>query len=82
MKALADEHLSEQNIQDAGLLNETGVRELFELHENPNTTIATQVQLDAVINHMLSVQIMHKHFVKTDVPAQAMQRAEQYGWLP
>jgi asparagine synthase (glutamine-hydrolysing) len=82
MKALADEHLSEQAIQDAGLLNEAGVRELFELHENPNTSVATQVQLDAVINHMLSVQIMHKHFVKTDVPELAMQRAEQYGWLP
>jgi asparagine synthase (glutamine-hydrolysing) len=82
MKALADEHLSAQSIQDAGLLNESGVRELFELHENPDTTSATQVQLDAVINHMLSVQIMHKHFIATDVPNQAMQRAEQYGWLP
>jgi asparagine synthase (glutamine-hydrolysing) len=82
MKALADRYLSEQQVAEAGLLDAQGVQALFEVHENPETTTATQVQLDAVINHMLSVQIMHEHFVKTDVPAQAMKRAEELSWLP
>ena len=82
MKALADRFLSEEQVSDAGLLDPQGVKNLFALHENPDTSTATQVQLDAVINHMLSVQIMHQHFVKTDVPAQALKRAEELSWLP
>ncbi len=82
MKALADRYLSDAQIQEAGLLDTQGVKNLFELHEDPNTSTATQVQLDAVINHMLSVQIMHQHFVKSDVPRQALQRAEELAWLP
>jgi asparagine synthase (glutamine-hydrolysing) len=42
--------------------------------------VATQVKLDAVINHMIGVQILHKHFVETDVPQQAAQRAAELGW--
>jgi asparagine synthase (glutamine-hydrolysing) len=38
------------------------------------------VQLDAIINHMIGVQILHKHFVATDVPAQARARAQELGW--
>lgn len=54
----------------------------FELHEDEQTPLSTQVQLDAVINHMLGVQILHRHFVMNDVPAQASARAEQLGWHP
>jgi asparagine synthase (glutamine-hydrolysing) len=82
MKALADRYLSEQQVAEAGLLDSQGVQALFAVHENPETTTATQVQLDAVINHMLSVQIMHEHFVKTDVPALALKRADELSWLP
>jgi len=63
-------------------LDEDGVKNLFALHESADVSTATQVQLDAVINHMLSVQILHHHFVKTDIPAQALQRAEELSWLP
>lgn len=80
MKSLADIYLSESAINDAGLLSTKGVSELFELHENPNTSSATQVQLDAVINHMLSVQIMHKQFVAADIPKQAAEKAQAVGW--
>ncbi|MCG6969756.1 MAG: asparagine synthase (glutamine-hydrolyzing) [Gammaproteobacteria bacterium] len=82
MKALADRFLSQEQVSEAGLLDPQGVQDLFALHENPETSTATQVQLDAVINHMISVQIMHEKFVKTDVPAQAMKRAEELSWLP
>ncbi|HEY9050758.1 MAG TPA: asparagine synthase (glutamine-hydrolyzing) [Gammaproteobacteria bacterium] len=80
MKQLADEFLSDKAIEDAGLLNVDGVKSLFNTHESDETSAATQVQLDAVINHMLSVQIMHKHFVATDIPTEARRRAAQYGW--
>jgi asparagine synthase (glutamine-hydrolysing) len=80
LKALANDFLSDQAIADAGLLDVNGVRKLFALHEGDDTPVATQVQLDAVINHMLGVQIMHRHFVATDVPAQARQKADALGW--
>ena len=57
------------------------MEKLFAIHEDPNTTSATQVQLDAVINHLLSVQILHEQFIATDVPKQAQQRAESLGWV-
>ncbi|KPJ96855.1 MAG: asparagine synthase, partial [Gammaproteobacteria bacterium SG8_15] len=81
MKALSDRYLSDEAITASGLLSTTGVNKLFETHENPDTTTATQVQLDAVINHLLSVQILHEQFVATDVPKQAQQRAEDLGWV-
>ena len=80
MKALADRHLSPQAVDAAGLLSSEGVGKLFAIHENPQTSTATQVQLDAVINHMLSVQIMHEKFIAADIPSQARQTADELGW--
>jgi asparagine synthase (glutamine-hydrolysing) len=80
VKDLAEHHLSSDAIEDAGLLNAEGVAALFKLHEAPNTSAATQVQLDAVINHLLGVQILHRHFVVTDIPALAKRKAEALGW--
>ncbi len=81
MQRLAREYLGDGAIHAAGLLDADGVRDIFELHEAPSTTAATQIQLDAIVNHMLSVQILHQHFVATDVPAQARARARELGWL-
>ncbi|MDH5445997.1 MAG: asparagine synthase (glutamine-hydrolyzing) [Gammaproteobacteria bacterium] len=80
MKVLADEYLSDSAIEDAGLLDRAGVKSLFAVHESNDTPAASQVQLDAVINHMIGVQVLHKHFVEMDVPKQAYDRAQQYGW--
>ncbi|TDX99672.1 asparagine synthase (glutamine-hydrolyzing) [Thiohalophilus thiocyanatoxydans] len=80
LKVLSDNYLSDEAIEEAGVLDKDGVRALFELHEAEETTASTQVKLDAVINHMVGVQILHKHFVATDVPALARQKAEEYGW--
>lgn len=80
MKALAAEYLSDEAIEEAGILDKNGVSQLFELHENEQTPVSTQVQLDAVINHILGVQILHKHFVANDIPLQARERAEELGW--
>jgi asparagine synthase (glutamine-hydrolysing) len=80
MRALADTYLSDQAIADAGLLDRDGVARLFALHDDPELTAATQNKLDAVINHMIGVQVLHKHFVATDVPRQARERAAELGW--
>jgi len=80
MRALADEYLSDDAIADAGILDAGGVQALFDLHDDPELTAATQNKLDAVINHMIGVQVLHKHFVATDVPAQARARAAELGW--
>jgi asparagine synthase (glutamine-hydrolysing) len=80
MRALADEYLNVSSITDAGLLSNQGVNALFALHENDKLTAATQNKLDAVINHMLGVQVLHRHFVTADVPAQARAKARALDW--
>jgi asparagine synthase (glutamine-hydrolysing) len=80
MKALANQYLSEEAIREAGLLDPEGVRRLFELHEAEDTSVSTQVQLDAVINHMIGVQVLHEHFVAADIPRIARRKAEALGW--
>lgn len=81
MKKLADEFLSREAIEAAGILDADGVEKLFEYHESDQVSAAEQVQLDAVINHMLGVQMMHRHFVAGDVPQKAQQKAFELGWL-
>lgn len=81
MKKLADDFLSRESIEEAGLLDYDGVQQLFDYHESDRISAAEQVQLDAVINHMLGVQMLHRHFVAGDVPQKARQKAFELGWL-
>ncbi|EAR17811.1 putative asparagine synthetase protein [Synechococcus sp. WH 7805] len=80
MKQLADDYLSDEAIDAAGLLSKEGVRTLFARHDDPVTTDAERVQMDAVINHLLGVQMLHRMFVAADVPAQAREQADHLGW--
>jgi asparagine synthase (glutamine-hydrolysing) len=80
MRQLADDYLSDAAIAEAGLLSAEGVRDLFARHEDPATTDADRVQMDALINHLLGVQMLHRMFIATDVPAQARQKADALGW--
>ncbi len=80
MRALADEYLSPERIREAGVLSEDGVKALFAQHEDKALTAATQNRLDALINHLLGVQILHRHFIASDVPAQARAKAEALNW--
>jgi len=80
MKRLADKYLSDEAITSAGLLDINGVRDLFALHESEDVSASTQVKLDAVINHLIGVQILHHHFVATDVPRQAHEKAMELSW--
>lgn len=80
MKQLSDQHLSKAAIEDAGLLSYQGVCDLFDKHDQPDTSVAEKVQMDAVINHLMGVQVMHKHFIATDIPTLARKRADELGW--
>lgn len=80
MKGLAADYLSDASIEEAGLLDKAGVKDLFERHEDPNTSDADRVQMDALINHLLGVQMLHRLFVENDVPAQAQRMAEDLNW--
>ena len=80
MKRLADDFLSDEAIESAGLLSLQGVRSLFARHEDPATSDAERVQMDAVINHLLGVQMLHRMFIANDVPALARQEADRLGW--
>jgi asparagine synthase (glutamine-hydrolysing) len=80
MQVLADRYLNPEAIEQAGLLDRAGVQALFERHDHPDTSAAQRVQLDAVINHLICVQIMHRLFVAADIPAQAQQLADKLGW--
>lgn len=80
MMVLARKYLSKEAVEEAGLLDFEEVERLFSLHDDPEIKADVQVQLDAVINHMLGVQVLHSHFVATDVPAQAAERAKELGW--
>ena len=81
MRSLADVYLSKSAIAVCGLLDSKGVERVLQHHANKNTPVSQRVQLDAVINHLLSVQMMHQHFIATDVTQLARDRAMQLGWL-
>lgn len=80
MNQLADKHLSRERINDTGILSYDGVRAMFNRHDDPATTSADKVQIDAVINHLIGIQVLHQHFIDTDIPRLASERAAQLGW--
>ena len=80
MQGLAKRYLAPGAIEAAGLLSADGVDALFRLHDAEDTTPATRNTLDAVFNHLIGVQVLHQHFVETDVPGQARRRAAELGW--
>jgi asparagine synthase (glutamine-hydrolysing) len=80
MQRLADRYLGDEAIADAGILDPEGVRAVFALHAAENATPATRVQLDAIINHLIGVQILHRQFVAADLPRRALESANELGW--
>ncbi len=73
-------HLSPQEIHRAGWLDSQGVENVLQQYRHTDTSPATRRSLDAIINHVLGVQLLHQHFIDTDVPKLARERAEVLGW--
>jgi asparagine synthase (glutamine-hydrolysing) len=80
MRSLADDYLSKQAIEAARLLDNAAVQQVLQQHGDSDTSDSERTKLDAIINHMLSVQMLHEHFVAKDVPKQACDRARELGW--
>lgn len=80
MLKLANEYLSKRAIAAAGLLDAAAVAQILRQHSDPNTPNADRTRLDAIINHMLSVQMMHQQFVAADLPQLGRDRARELGW--
>jgi asparagine synthase (glutamine-hydrolysing) len=80
LQRLADEYLSAESIERTGLVDADGVRAVFDLHADERTSAATQVQLDAIINHLIGVQILHRQFIEPDLPRRARESAAALGW--
>ncbi|MBE9063235.1 asparagine synthase (glutamine-hydrolyzing) [cf. Phormidesmis sp. LEGE 11477] len=80
MLGLGEQYLSKKAVAATGLLDATAVSALFERYHQSETPVAEQVQLDATINHLLSVQILHDRFIAADIPKIARDRADALGW--
>jgi asparagine synthase (glutamine-hydrolysing) len=80
MQTLAREYLSPAAVAYSGALNADGIANIFAMHEDSELSAATQNELDAVINHSIGVQVLHRHFVAADIPKLARQKARELGW--
>jgi asparagine synthase (glutamine-hydrolysing) len=80
MRALAGDVLGEQAVERAALLDAGAVADVFARHAHPDTPVWEKVQLDALVNHMLSVQLLHSQLVAADVPGRARARVADLGW--
>ncbi len=74
---LAADFLSDDAIEQTGLLDRNGVRELERRRADPNTNAAELVQIDALLNHALGVQVLKRNLLAADVPARARKLAEK-----
>lgn len=80
LMVVMDRYSSREKIKDAGILDADAVDRLMQHLADPTVGHDTKVQLDAVINHVLGLQIMHEQFIAQDIPALAAQRAQELGW--
>lgn len=81
MMTLMNEFASKAKVADAGILDYSAIENLIQQHDDPHLSNDSKVQMDAVINHILGVQLLHHHFVAQDIPKLAAQRAKDLNWL-
>ena len=80
MQEIVDEFLSTERIREYGILDETEVNNLLNKFFSSELDASEKVQLDAIINHLLSVQILYKIFIIEDIPDKAQKMADNLGW--
>lgn len=79
MMNLVNEFASSQAINDAGLIDSQAFANILDA-QSQSDQHHDRVQMDAVINHVVGLQIMHKHFIEQDIPALAKATANKLGW--
>jgi len=81
LKGLFSRYASPAQLKKAGLINANYLQRLMEKQESLDTPAADKVQIDAVLNHVLGVMLLHHHFIEQDVSQLAFDRAQQLGWV-
>lgn len=71
---LKEEYLTKDRCNRLGILDYNSIDILWKSYTDPNTKIENLVQQDALLNHSIGLQILHKTFIEENIPelAQAM----------
>lgn len=80
LMTLMNEFASEEKIKEAGLIDYDALQQMLQSHDDPSVSRDYKVQMDALLNHVLGVQLLHHHFVKQDIPKRAAAKAHELGW--
>ncbi|MDF2179432.1 asparagine synthase (glutamine-hydrolyzing) [Aliiglaciecola sp. CAU 1673] len=81
LKGLFEKYASPSALAKTGLVDSDFVQTLMARQESESTPAADKVQIDALLNHVLGVMMLHRHFVEQDIPALAHERAQALGWV-
>jgi asparagine synthase (glutamine-hydrolysing) len=81
LKALFARYASPEQLKQAGLINADYLQYLMEKQENSETPAADKIQIDAILNHVLGVMLLHHHFIEQDLSQLAHDKAQQLGWV-
>jgi asparagine synthase (glutamine-hydrolysing) len=81
LKALINKFASKEQMQEAQLIDWDYLQLLMRKQESDETPDADKVQIDAVLNHVLGVMILHHHFIAQSIPDLAYEKAQTLGWV-
>ena len=78
---LMEEFASEEKVAEAGLIDYGALQDMIKKNDDPTVPREDKVQMDAILNHVLGVQLLHHHFIENDVPKMAAAKAHELGWV-
>ncbi|ALS99399.1 asparagine synthase (glutamine-hydrolyzing) [Lacimicrobium alkaliphilum] len=81
LKGLFERYASKEKLEKAGFIDADYVQTLMQKQESRDTDLADKVQIDAVLNHVLGVMLLHHHFIEQDIPQLAHDKAQELGWV-
>ncbi|XZZ41596.1 asparagine synthase-related protein [Microbulbifer sp. TRSA001] len=80
VQRVIEKFLSPKEVNLAGLLRYSEIDTLIEEYKLPALHRSKKVQLDAMLNHILGVQILYKRFIEADLPLLAQEKSSLLGW--
>ncbi|WP_445361688.1 asparagine synthase (glutamine-hydrolyzing) [Microbulbifer sp. EKSA005] len=80
VQRVIEKFLSPKEVNLAGLLRYSEIDTLIQEYKIPTLHRSKKVQLDAMLNHILGVQILYKRFIEADLPLLAQEKSFHLGW--
>lgn len=80
LKTLLNRYASDEKLEQAKLIDAKALSNLICTQEEKGGVDADKVQIDAILNHVLGVMLLHHHFVATDLTELAYEKAQSFGW--